>query len=251
MIVIPMAGLSLRFREAGYRLPKYMLPLHGKSLFHHVMAGFRRCFERNEFLFVCRDVSDTETFVRAECTELGLTNYSVAMLEGTTGGQAETVAFGLERIGMSDDKPITIFNIDTIRKDFEYPRSAWRETSDGYLEVFQGSGPNWSYVRPVAGAEPLVAETAEKRAISDLCCDGLYHFARAGDFRQALGEERADRTSSELYVAPLYNRLIDKTARIHYVLVDCADLIFCGVPSEYEALLPASQRARLLDGRRP
>jgi hypothetical protein len=250
VIVIPMAGLSLRFREAGYQRPKYMLPLHGRSLFHHVLAGFHRCFERDGFLFIYRNVDDTDAFVRAECRELGLTNFDVAVLNRPTGGQAETVALGLEKIGLADDRPITIFNIDTIRKDFDYPRTAWRGTSDGYLEVFRGSGPNWSYVRPASGREPLIAETAEKHAISDLCCDGLYHFARSGDFRKALAEEKADKTSSELYVAPLYNRLIEKSAKIHYVLVEEDNLLFCGVPSEYEALLPAHQRSRLLGGQR-
>ncbi|EOA0230274.1 capsular biosynthesis protein, partial [Escherichia coli] len=35
MIVIPMAGLSSRFKKAGYVKPKYMLEAHGKTLFSH------------------------------------------------------------------------------------------------------------------------------------------------------------------------------------------------------------------------
>ena len=31
MFVIPMMGKSRRFTEAGYALPKYRLPLHGRT----------------------------------------------------------------------------------------------------------------------------------------------------------------------------------------------------------------------------
>ena len=106
--------------------------------------------------------------------------------------------------------------------------------------MFRGSGANWSYVGPAEGAdEPLVAATTEKRPISDLCCDGLYHFARAGDFRAALALERARPSMPELYVAPLYNHLIADGRRIHYDMVAEGMITFCGVPAEYEAVVAA------------
>ncbi|TOH10549.1 capsular biosynthesis protein, partial [Vibrio parahaemolyticus] len=44
MIVIPMAGMSSRFFKAGYKLPKYMLEAHGKSLFEHSLRSFESYF---------------------------------------------------------------------------------------------------------------------------------------------------------------------------------------------------------------
>lgn len=49
MIVIPMAGLSRRFAEAGYAQPKYMLPLPGGSVFAHAVGSFREYFDKNHF----------------------------------------------------------------------------------------------------------------------------------------------------------------------------------------------------------
>ena len=89
------------------------------------------------------------------------------------------------------------------------------------------------------GPEPWALETAEKRPISDLCCTGLYHFARAGDFRAALAAERAAPQAPELYVAPLYNHLIAAGARIGWRLIAGSEVVFCGTPDEYEALLRA------------
>ena len=55
MIVIPMAGESRRFREAGYDQPKYMLPLDVAPLYNHLIAEGRAIgFEvigRDEVIF--------------------------------------------------------------------------------------------------------------------------------------------------------------------------------------------------------
>jgi hypothetical protein len=41
----------------------------------------------------------------------------------------------------------------------------------------------------------------------------------------------------EIYIAPLYNYLISKLNKsITYSVIDKSDVIFCGVPSEYEEL---------------
>ena len=45
VIVIPMAGESRRFSEAGYISPKYELPLAGKSVFRHAVGSFEHYFE--------------------------------------------------------------------------------------------------------------------------------------------------------------------------------------------------------------
>jgi hypothetical protein len=233
-----MAGLSRRFTLAGYGLPKYMLPVGDTTVFAHAVGSFAGLFADTPFLFIGRHVADTEAFLRRECARLGIADARIAMLEQETAGQAETVELGLLQAGIGNDEPVTIFNIDTFRARFAFPAGNWFTSSDGYLEVFRGSGANWSYVGPAeTGGEPLVARTTEKQPISDLCCDGLYHFARAGDFHQALGEERASPSLPELYVAPLYNHLIRVGRRIHYDIVPEEMITFCGVPAEYEAVL--------------
>ena len=236
MIVIPMAGMSRRFSEAGYDKPKYMLPLAGRSVFAHAVSSFSHYFGILPFLFIARDVADTHAFIEAECNALGLQQAKVQILQTPTAGQAETVELGLRQAEISAETPLTIFNIDTFRPGFRLPKDPWFATSAGYLEVFHGSGVNWSYVRPRPGEEPIALETAEKQPISDLCCTGLYHFATASDFYSSLSAERLRPSTTELYVAPLYNHLITASRTIHYKVIETGDIVFCGIPSEYEAL---------------
>jgi hypothetical protein len=234
MIVIPMAGRSQRFFDAGYDRPKFMLDLDGRSVFSHAVESFAAQFATHPFLFILGPDAQAEAFVRSECGRLGIGEVAVVRLSGVTAGQAETVELGLELAGPSGDRPLTIFNIDTFRPGFTFPPGF--TAYDGWLEVFRGEGANWSYVRPAPGPEPLALETAEKQPISDLCCTGLYHFARASDFAWALEKERAAPQARELYVAPIYNHLIGRGQRIGYRLIEPDDVVFCGTPDEYRAL---------------
>lgn len=86
MIVIPMAGLSRRFTEAGYALPKYMLPAHGRSLFAHAVSSFAAYFESLPFMFILRDVAGTRDFVVDECRRLGIRDARIATLDAPTRG---------------------------------------------------------------------------------------------------------------------------------------------------------------------
>lgn len=230
MIVIPMAGRSQRFADAGYDAPKFMLQLQGRSVFAHAVGSFEAQFATHPFVFVT--ALETVTWVEDAVRGLGIESWEVVGLDRHTAGQAETVEHGLGGWG----GPLTIFNIDTFRPGFRFP-GAPLDGADGWLEVFRGEGANWSYVKPAPGPEPWALETAEKRPISDLCCTGLYHFGAADDFHAALAAERQAPQAAELYVAPLYNHLIRQGRRIGYRLVDRDEVVFCGTPSEYEGLL--------------
>ncbi|KJF81293.1 capsular biosynthesis protein [Photobacterium angustum] len=236
MIIIPMAGLSSRFFKAGYTQPKYMLDAHGMSLFDHAVSSFKAYFSTETFLFIVRDVYQTPIFVKQRAKALGIQSFSIVTLTQETRGQAETVYLGLQQIEQDKSQPITIFNIDTFRPDFIYPDLSL--LGQGYLEVFKGSGDNWSFARPRSTHSTEVVETAEKRAISDLCCTGLYHFAHQQDFETAyqhyLALPQKEWEKGELYIAPMYNFLINNNQSIHYHLIDRKDVIFCGIPSEYD-----------------
>lgn len=246
MIVIPMAGLSRRFALAGYRQPKHRLEAHGRTLFAHAVGSFAALFAREAFLFVCRAEDDTPAFVREQVRALGIQRAEVVVLDAPTRGQAETVQLGLEAARVPDGDPVLIFNIDTFRPGFSWPDDVERDRVDGYLEVFDGSGSQWSFVRPHPDGSNRVVETTEKRPISTLCCTGLYWFARAALFREAYAAQRAAGDDSlhagEIYVAPLYNFLIGRGADIRYHRIAREEVIFCGVPEEYDAFRAAPAR---------
>ena len=237
-----MAGMSSRFFKAGYTQPKYMLEAHGQTLFDHSVRSFEAYFSSLPFLFIVRDVYDTEQFVKERAQALGIKEFYITVLDQETRGQAETVALGLELLEQqlpNYQDAITVFNIDTFRPNFVLPSIA--KESDGYLEVFKGSGDNWSFAKPENENGTKVIKTAEKNPISNLCSTGLYHFNSKQDYLSAyqayLSKPQHEWEKGELYIAPLYNLLIEKGANIHYHLIQRDEVIFCGVPDEYKAFL--------------
>ncbi|MGF1754905.1 glycosyltransferase family 2 protein [Vibrio makurazakiensis] len=242
MIVIPMAGMSSRFFKAGYTQPKYMLEAHGKTLFEHSVRSFQAYFSDTPFLFIVKDVFDTPNFVHQQAQKLGIKEFYISVLNEDTRGQAETVTLGLEQLaekGVEHKGSMTVFNIDTFRPNFELPEVS--QQSDGYLEVFKGSGDNWSFAKPKNKDSTQVIQTAEKSPISDLCSTGLYHFNRKQDYLDAyyeyLDKPEQEWEKGELYIAPIYNLLISKGLNIHYHLIKRDEVVFCGVPDEYTDFL--------------
>ncbi len=243
MFIFPMAGVSRRFREAGYPTHKFMLPLGNMSLFARVVEGFSHYFDTVPFLFIYRDEQGVLEFLKQECAMLGVRDPRLIALDRPTRGQAETVERGLTYGKVGRNEAITIFNVDTMRPRFRFPDDEVMN-ADGYLECFQAQGDNWSFVLPETSTSRRVIETTEKRRISPLCCTGLYHFARAGLFLDAYRHACETNTmqAGELYVAPLYNQLITDGREVCYTLVPNDQVILSGTPAEYEAARPAFEK---------
>ena len=162
-----MAGLSSRFAKAGYKVPKYMLDIDGNSVFYHAVSSFKRYFDSCKFLFIYRDIKNTKSFIKTECENMGLKSYDMVELGFETQGQAHTVELGLEKSNLNLNDSILIFNIDTFRPDFALPNSFDISKIDGYLEVFEGEGDNWSFVMP-KGIDDVAKTTEKDRISSDI-----------------------------------------------------------------------------------
>lgn len=232
MIVIPMAGLSSRFFKAGYDLPKYQLMLNEETIFSWAVSSFRDYFSTDTFVFIYRDIFNTKKFIEKEIAQLGIQNFKLVCLDEETLGQADTVYQGIVDI---EDEELFIFNIDS--KLCHFTKSNFVGNCDGYLEVFKGQGDHWSFVD--ANSDNLVIRTTEKERISELCSNGLYYFKSTAQFKRLVEKAIAEKyfVKNELYVAPLYNLLIQEGATIRYQLVSQEDILFCGTPDEYRVLL--------------
>ena len=237
MIVIPMAGESSRFKKAGYVQPKFMLPLEGRPLFDWTVLSFQAYFENEIFLFVARNDPNIKSFLQERINFLGIKNSHCIFLDQPTRGQAETVRLGLkgftaEVLKYAGD-PITIFNIDTIRPQITFPKG---HKKNAWLEVFQTKGDNWSFVLPEASDSNVVKRCTEKSRISDYCCTGLYSFKDVDQYIRAYDMELKNPSSHELFIAPMYNHLIDGGELVTWFEVESEKVLLSGVPQEYENL---------------
>lgn len=233
-----MAGLSSRFKNAGYLKPKYMLPLWERTVFEWSILSFKNYFLTQKFIFVIPNSSEVYNFVDSCLKKIKIDFFEIISISNTE-GQADTAYQALTKLKIIDVEDLLIFNIDTFRPDFIFPKTTMQYS--GYLEVFCGEGENWSFILPDPTNSHLVKLTSEKKRISEYCSTGMYYFRRISIFKEAyehyLKYNLESLEGKERYIAPIYNYLIACNHKISYNVIQKNEVIFCGVPEEYLSLI--------------
>ncbi|MDR2935127.1 MAG: glycosyltransferase family 2 protein [Candidatus Adiutrix sp.] len=241
-IVIPMAGRGRRFAEAGYALPKPLIPVRGRPMIEVVIDNLRPRAE-HRFIFVC---------LAGHIREFGLEGKLAAVSPGcavvpvseVTAGAACTVLLAEKFI--DNGEPLMIANSDQYVEADINAYLASGQGFDGLIMTMTAHDDKWSFVR--LDGRGLIAEVREKEVISSEATVGVYNFARGADFVSGAREMIAKniRVNGEFYVAPVYNALIGRGLRFtHYNIGGLGRGMFgLGVPEDLEAFLknPVSER---------
>lgn len=233
-IVVPMAGRGSRFADAGYELPKPLIPIHDIPMIELVIANITPSRPHDFVFLVLQEHLQAHNI--AEVLERSAPGCSIVPVDGVTAGAAATVLLAREFI---DEDPLMIANTDQwvdIDVD-EY--LAIGEGVDGLIMTMKADDPKWSYARLDDSGE--VVEVIEKVVVSDEATVGIYNFASGlGFVRSADAMIDADeRVLGEFYVAPVYNRLIRAGAhvRVHSIGREHDGMYGLGIPADLNAFL--------------
>jgi len=243
-IVIPMAGRGSRFVNAGYALPKPLIPVHGVPMIRLVIENLRPdCDHR--FIFICQRAHVAEHDLQGQLSRWA-PGCALIELDGITEGAACTVLTARHLIDTDD--PLMIANSDQYVDATIDEYLGFMESSrlDGLIMTMQAGDPKWSF----AGLrdDGLVARVVEKEPISTHATVGIYNFRRGCDFVRAADAMIAKnlRVNNEFYVAPVYNEVITEGARIGvYDIGSEGDGMYgLGIPPDLDAFLalPLSKR---------
>ncbi len=236
-IVIPMAGRGSRFADAGYALPKPLLPVHGVPMIELVVRNLTPS-EPARFVFICR-----REHLSGYGFEAGLRRAApgceIVPIDTVTEGAVCTVLLAQDAIDADD--VLVIANSDqwvdhTMDEHLALLRG---RHLDGLIMTMTADDPKWSFVELDAARQ--VTNVVEKEVVSDEATVGIYTFARGGDFvRAAKAMIAADkRVNGEFYVAPVYNELIAEGAAIGIdnVGAEGDGMYGLGIPADYEGFL--------------
>lgn len=238
-LVMPMAGESSRFFDAGYDVPKYMLEAKGKTLFEYSLESLPLPLVSNViFIFLKSHDEDwnVHNFILDKTDQYEFSRELVC-LPNKTDGQAQTCLQSEPYVDSSDD--LIIYNIDTY---FESPDLASklidpRKKRDGIIGAFhhRSDDEKWSFAS--VDSDMVVQSTAEKQKISNYALTGLYHFTRSEDFFNVAKRhvEKSLKNKGEYYVAPMYNDLIENGRE--FVLDVCERFHPLGTPEDYEKFI--------------
>jgi NDP-sugar pyrophosphorylase family protein len=233
-IVMPMAGLGSRFREAGFVTPKPLIDVRGRPMYAWATDSLPLEYSSRLIFILLASQPEFHDLTHDIQKRYSAHRPVVLSVPELTAGQAITVLRAKELI--DNDEPLLIHNADTaFAVDRDWIEKAHTENLDGALLVFPSQEKRWSFSR--ADAAGFVEEVREKDAISPWASTGTYWFRRGVDF-VSTAESRfhsGKREASEFYVGPLYNDLIAAGARVKNFLIS---KLYCfGTPEDLKNTL--------------
>jgi beta-phosphoglucomutase-like phosphatase (HAD superfamily)/dTDP-glucose pyrophosphorylase len=209
-VLIPMAGLGSRFRDAGYAFPKPLIEVDGKPM---VQAVVESLGVNARYTYIVQK-EHYEKYNLSYLLNLITPDCNIVQVGGVTEGAAVTCLLAKEYI--DNQSPLILANSDQIvewnSRQFIY--DLMTKNADGGIATFESTHPKWSYAK--VNSDGLVTEVAEKKPISNIATVGIYYWKHGSDFVK-YAEQMIDkdiRTNNEFYVCPVFNEAIADNKRV-------------------------------------
>lgn len=205
-IIIPLAGPSELFSNAGYYYPKPLIEINGKIMIEHVLQNPSTIQEPHQFIFIIRE-EEASKFHLDNVLKLLSTNCEILKLKKPTKGGLCSALMAIDKINVDDS--VLILNGDQILDiDFNEVNNYWQaQSADAGLLTFKSVHPRWSYARIENEA---VIQTAEKNPISNHAIAGYYYFQKAADFFAAAYDSIKNDVQLDgiFFISPVINQYV-------------------------------------------
>ena len=180
-IIIPLAGTSELFIEAGFHYPKPLIELSGKTMIEWVIQNPSKIARQHQFIFILKEEDVVKHHLDNALKLVSPGCEIVKLGKGTKGGLCSTL-MAIDKIDQNDS--LLILNGDQIIDiDFNKVDAFWqKEKVRAGIVTFTSVHPRWSYARIENGE---VVQTAEKNPISSHSIAGYYYFEKAEEFFEA------------------------------------------------------------------
>lgn len=225
-----MAGKGSRFLDAAlsnpeYKKPKPLIKIKGKPMIIWAIQSLAKFEPKlNDLIFICRQDQEDEFKISLSLKELFGYGIKTVFIDQITRGAAETVLKAKEYINTDED--IIVSDSDHyFDGSFLYEKVFSKDAeTQGVIPVFRppDKDPKWSFSLVESG-DVITAvgekdkELAAKGAYANI---GGYYFTHGTVFvkevQEAIVENdlTGDEGKKEFYVAPIYQRLINKGMKI-------------------------------------
>jgi len=211
-IIIPLAGSSDLFLNAGYAYPKPLIEINGAPMIQLVIEKTASITAPCEFVFIIRN-EDSSKYHLDNTLKLLAPNCEIIKLKKGTKGGLCSVLMAID--GIKFDDSLIILNGDQfIEGDFSEFLKFWQQNdADAGVVTFQSVHPRWSYARLENGQ---VVQTAEKNPISKYAIAGYYYFKKAQVFFDCAFQTIMNdvQTEGSYYISPVINEYVLKNKKV-------------------------------------
>ncbi|HSW76559.1 MAG TPA: HAD-IA family hydrolase [Candidatus Saccharimonadales bacterium] len=204
-IVIPMAGMGSRFIQDGYKTPKPLIHIKGKTMIEHVISNLNI---NGQYIFIVQqkhlstDLVDKLNQAAPSCI--------IIPIDYITEGAACTVLLAEKYINTTT--PLLIANSDQYVEWDANEFMLMNEINkvDGAIVTFKSNESRWSYAK-IDPVTKNVTSVREKEVISNDATVGIYYYKQGNTFVSCAKQMIAknNRVNNEFYVCPVFNDMID------------------------------------------
>ena len=220
-----MAGESKRFMDVGIMKPKWSIKIGDRSVLSMSIESLKFFRFPNEKIILILRSSQTR-FLKESLQENEFNNVVIVYLDNKTAGQAETLLVGLKKIELDLNERLIVWCADAYITPDALNLNLENRNA---IAVSKLPGKHWSFIKI---KNDLVIKTAEKRRISALASVGLYEFDSVETFLKLKLIRQENQT--EIYIAPLYNQLIENQKIVKYFEISPQNYYSFGTPTELD-----------------
>lgn len=233
-LIICMAGYNTRFHDVGFDIPKYLLPWGKRTVIEEILY---RLTEFNCFKNILLVANERDLYFKSKLLKslknLNLSNKNLFYI-GDTYGQGHTAALSLEFFLKShnENEPIFFHNADTIltKRKLDLVVKNF-DKYEGYVDVFFGKSPKFSYVKV---KNNVITQIEEKKIISSLASSGLYAFNKITTYLERYNNFLNLKANKEIFISDIIKFSIKNKGKFAVnKLLKNQETIVLGSPEEY------------------
>ena len=217
-VIISMSGLSSRFSNAGYTIPKFMIDIDGKKVIEHIIDLYP---VDSDFLFIINDKHAEDTDI-VNLLESGVDRKDIVVIPRHKKGPVFSIQNFEDYI--DDDEQVVINYCDfSMYWDYDDFEKYVNETEcDGCVVCYTGFHPhmlgsdNYAFCRTDSPKDLQIREIREKQPftndkMSEFASTGTYYFKKGSYVKKYFKEliEKDININCEYYVSLVHNLLIE------------------------------------------
>jgi dTDP-glucose pyrophosphorylase len=236
--IIPMAGTGSRFADAGYMLPKALIPVSGKPM---ILGAIEHMPKADTWVFIVRkehiDQYFIDTLIKQEIPDA-----IIVSVDQTTEGQASTCMLAMPHVKPDDSIFIAACDNSFLYNHEQYNALIADQTNDAIVWTFTKdplltiSPKSWGWIRLEADGVTIddmsVKVPVSETPFNDHAVVATFWFRKAQDFIDAydLMVKENYRINNEFYVdsLPIFFKKLSKKS----VIFDVDLYVGWGKPSD-------------------
>jgi len=240
-VIITLAGHSRRFKAAGYKVPKFLVEIDGKTMLEHVIDMFS---PEDSFYFIANKQQVQEYPDLQQIIDRNLRKAKLIAIEPHEMGPTYTILQANEDLPLGEPVLVTYcdFFVEWDYKDFLAQIPGYQAA----IPCFKGFQPSsfghtkYAYIRHTPDFEML--ELQEKQSFTDnrieeYASSGIYYFESYALFKECAAQLMEDGFGNltESYVSLLTNIVLQKGGKVKVTKVE--KFICWGTPEDLSMYL--------------